>query len=421
MSLRHIRYYPSALLGSLVILGLIGVALHTLMTMPYATAVAAWRVGDPMLPINARPVWWGWLSGQDLPATIRVSGATNPTEALREGIRRASVELPFAYASSTQPSEIKLFIEETAGKREILFTLTGKRPDGREVDLGQRRIRGQAIVRLDPEALMLASGNGEELKALSGQYALTLDALCFDAAELSANLVVYGQVHGWAGTDHRRRDLGLALRWGTVVALGFGLIAALVSSIGTLTIAATGVWLGGVVDAAIQRLTEVAMIMPVIPVLMLIGTLYTSSLWGLLPIVILFGWFSSELKSHRAMLLPMRDAPYIQSAVCYGASHARIVLRYLVPRTLPILIPSLITSIPAFVFLEASLSYLGLGDPSMPTWGKVLADAQSQSALFNDQAYWVIEPVALLMLSGIGFALIGHSLDRVLNPRLRSY
>jgi peptide/nickel transport system permease protein len=78
-----------------------------------------------------------------------------------------------------------------------------------------------------------------------------------------------------------------------------------------------------------------------------------------------------------------------------------------------------VISIPGFVFLEASLAILGLGDPVLPTWGKVIEDARSQGALYNGYYYWMLEPFVLLMLTGLGFSMLGFALDRIFNPRLR--
>ena len=95
------------------------------------------------------------------------------------------------------------------------------------------------------------------------------------------------------------------------------------------------------------------------------------------------------------------------------------VTLYLIPRIIPLLIPQMVTLIPTFVFLEASLAVLGLGDPVLPTWGKVITDAISNGALYQGQYYWILEPAVLLMLTGLAFAMLGFVLDRVFNPRLR--
>jgi peptide/nickel transport system permease protein len=86
---------------------------------------------------------------------------------------------------------------------------------------------------------------------------------------------------------------------------------------------------------------------------------------------------------------------------------------------IPLLIPGLISSVPSFVFLEATLAVLGLGDPVLPTWGKMINDADVHAALFKGYYYWMVEPAVLLMVTGLGFAMLGFALDRVFNPKLR--
>ena len=139
----------------------------------------------------------------------------------------------------------------------------------------------------------------------------------------------------------------------------------------------------------------------------------------MLGVVILVSVFGASIKTYRAIFLQVRTLPYIEAAQAYGAGNMRIIFRYLVPRILPLVIPNLVILVPSFVFLEASLAVLGLGDPVLPTWGKVINDARSQGALFNGYYYWILEPAALLMLAGLAFAMVGFALDRVFNPRLR--
>lgn len=111
------------------------------------------------------------------------------------------------------------------------------------------------------------------------------------------------------------------------------------------------------------------MILPTLPILIMIGTFYSKSLWVMLGTIIVLSIFGSAIKSNRAMFLQMKTAPYIEAARSYGAPNLRIVFRYLVPKAIPLLIPSFVIMIPSLVFLEASLAYIGLGDPVLPTWG----------------------------------------------------
>jgi peptide/nickel transport system permease protein len=91
----------------------------------------------------------------------------------------------------------------------------------------------------------------------------------------------------------------------------------------------------------------------------------------------------------------------------------------MIPRVIPTVVPQLVTLIPTYVFIEATLAVLGLGDPLLPTWGKIINDASENSATYTGLYYWVLEPSALLMITGLAFALLGFALDRIFNPRLR--
>lgn len=436
--LGQLRRYPSAMAGLAIIALLVALSLYTVIAIPYSQALELWRGGEHwrMHPLNARPAWIDWLTGGGLPRTVVVASRDVAVEeVVFAGGRQLRIPLAFDYDYTAFPSEINLFVSARYAQREPFVRLTWQMPDGLEVPLGGRRITRTERVSISqdwalerrlgqvPHVGLLAASSADSTppQVRPGRYALVLEAILFEPdAALEAELVVYGRVHGLAGTDHRRRDLTVALAWGTPVALAFGLLAAVGTTITTLVIAAVGVWFGRWVDATIQRLTEVNMILPLLPILVMVGTLYSTSIWLMLGVVIALGIFSAGIKMYRAMLLPVREAAYIEAARAYGAGHARIVLRYMIPRILPVLIPTFVTLIPTFVFLEASLAVLGLGDPVLPTWGKVLNDAQSQSALYNGYYYWVLSPAALLMLTGLGFAMLGFALDRVFNPRLRA-
>jgi peptide/nickel transport system permease protein len=119
------------------------------------------------------------------------------------------------------------------------------------------------------------------------------------------------------------------------------------------------------------------------------------------------------------MFLQTKESPYIEAAKAYGAGDTRIIFQYMLPRVIPVLIPQFILLIPSYVFLEASLAILGLGDPVLPTWGKIINDSYANGALYNGWYYWVLEPSVLLMFTGLAFAMVGFALDRIFNPRLR--
>jgi peptide/nickel transport system permease protein len=304
-------------------------------------------------------------------------------------------------------------------------------PDGREIPLADLTVTAQLNHSVSQDSRLVRRLGGQpEIKlfedpanpgkVLKGTYKLVGEGLVFeDGSSVDAELVVFGKLYGLAGTDHRRRDITVALLWGTPVALSFGLVAAVGSSIATMFLGAAAVWFGGWIDWLIRRINEVVMILPLLPILIMVGLFYSRSIWVMLSVVILLGIFGSGILSYRSMFIQVKESGYIDAARAYGAGSGRIIIRYMIPKIIPTLIPGFVTQVPSFVFLEATLALLGLGDPVLPTWGKLLNDAQSHGALFNGYFYWVLEPAFLLMLAGLGFAMLGFALDRIFNPRLR--
>jgi peptide/nickel transport system permease protein len=183
-----------------------------------------------------------------------------------------------------------------------------------------------------------------------------------------------------------------------------------------MALAATGVWFGGWVDNLIQRLVEANMILPVIGIAVLIYSYFNVSIWTLLWIVVLLNVFGSPIKSFRAALLQVRDSPYIEAAKAYGAGNTRIIFRYLVPRIIPTLIPQLVILIPAYVFLEATLGIFNVYS-IYPTWGRIIYEALRYGGSYGS-GYWVLEPIGMLLLTGLAFSMLGFALERILNPRI---
>ncbi len=437
---KEIRQYPSALIGLAIIFGLIFISIYTMITIPYNEAIYLWRGGEEVWynsPKTASPKWVNWFRKEKLPETFSLDTRDGEIEKNYETLGD-STDITFTYNFDYNydefPDELSLVFWSEFDEKFPHVSLTWLTPDGREIRMGsislekkllhyrvsqddrlQRKLKGEL-----PQVGLFADPNFEEPTPLKGTYQLQVSVLVFEQdADVDAEFVMYGKVSGWAGTDHRRRDLSLALLWGTPIALAFGLLAAEGSTITTLFIAAFGVWFGGWVDEIIQRITEVNMILPFLPILIMVGTFYSRSLWIMLGVIVALNIFSGGIKTYRAMFLQVKASSYIEAAQAYGASNIRIIFNYLIPRIIPLLIPQFVTLIPTFVFIEASLAVLGLGDPVLPTWGKIIHEANINGALHVGQYYWVLQPSFLLMVTGLAFASIGYSLDRIFNPRLR--
>ncbi len=436
---RELRRYPAAVVGLSVIVFFFGVAIYGVVTIPYQQAIALWR-GDRetwyRYPQNALPEWVDFFTGEALPHTLvldsREGDALRESTSVSEGVRDVTLVFPIDYDYDHFPPEMTLFFHTAHTSQQPHVSMMWHTPDGREIRLTDMGVRSDETYRFDKDERLvrrlghiapqqaLFADPGDAETPLKGHYELRIEARLFnDEAELEAEFVVFGEVHGLAGTDERRRDLMVAVLWGTFVALAFGISAAASTTLVTMVLAAAGAWFGGWVDQLIQRVTEVNMVLPFLPVSLMIFTLYSKSIWVILGVTVLLSIFGSGLKGYRAAFLQIREAPYVEAAQAYGAGHRRIIARYLIPRLSSVLVPQFITLIPGFVFLEAALAFLGMSDPRLPTWGQLVYAAFANN-VFQGPYHLVALPAAILLILGLSFALVGYALEKILNPQLRS-
>lgn len=439
-TLRDLFQYPSAVLGMTLILFLLGVGVYALVTIPYTEAVRLWRGGEDVWyqnPRYAAPAWFNTFSKIKRPISFRVNttdgSMTKTVTPASDDISSVEEVYSFDYTYDTPPQEMNLYFTTKFDKKLPFVSIVWHTPDGREIKIANMAVERKTTYRFSQDPKLQKSLKTEQVmnalfldpesetpKVVKGQYQLEIIGATFESgSDIDAEFVFHGDLYGLAGTDKYRRDLFLPLLYGTPLALAFGLLAAFGTAFLTMIIAAVGAWYGGWVDELIQRITEVNLVLPFLSILIMVGTFYSRSIWLMLGITILLSIFGGAIKTYRAIFLQSKEASYIEAARSYGASSSRIIFTYMIPRMVPLLIPTLVSSVPGFVFLEASLAVLGLGDPLLPTWGKVINDAFTDGALYQGRYYWILEPAALLMFTGLGFAMFGFALDRVFNPRLR--
>jgi peptide/nickel transport system permease protein len=439
-SIRDLLRYPSAVFGSIIVLLLLGVAAYALATIPYREAVRLWRGGEDVWyknPKYAAPAWFNLFSSKKEPLSFAVNttdgSMTKTVNDKESNIHTQEITYSFDYVYDGFPDEMILYFMPKIVTKFPFASVKWITPDGRKIRIVDMAVDNKATYRFSQDQkletklrtdkiiqALFADPKAKNPTVLKGKYQLVISGTTFEAgADLDAQFIFQGKLFGLAGTDKYRRDLLLPLLYGTPIALAFGLLAALGTSLLTMVIAAIGTWYGGWVDELIQRITEVNLVLPFLAILIMVGTFYSRSIWLMLGVTILLSIFSGSIKTYRAIFLQSKESSYIEAARAYGASSPRIIFTYLIPRMVPLLIPALVSSVPSFVFLEASLAVLGLGDPVLPTWGKVINDAFADGALYQGRYYWVLEPAILLMITGLGFALLGFALDRIFNPRLR--
>ena len=459
-ALKTLFFYKSALAGLIILLCIVGFAVYTVYSYPYEQAVEHWRAGEKTWLDNPRyalPEWITFFTGTNPPKTIILSTDMESRNVrkivvpISENMSYIRIDMKFDYFYDDYPSEINVFFNATFKELNPRIDVIWIKPDGENITLKnmvlntedryyisvdletkdllskivQERLGLNESPYILPERYLFSPfsenvTDPEYVDVLNGTYTMRITGTLYEKnSDIDVKLVVYGKVYGWAGTDNLRRPISIAIMWGTPIALSFGVIAAVTIGLIQMIIAAISAWFGGRVDELIQRITEVNLVLPFFPILLMISTFYKFSIWILLLVVIALSMFGAGVKSYRALFLQLREFPYVEAAMSYGAGNFRIIFRYLIPKILPLIIPGMVLSVADFVFLEAALAVLGLGDPDAPTWGKVINDALNDGALYKGLYYWVLEPASLLVLTAIGFALIGFTLEKIFNPRLR--
>lgn len=454
--------YKSGIFGITLLILLVSLSAYTITVIPYDRAVALWRGEDEVwieTPRNAKPYWFNSF-GMNLPETIvrESSNVGQPgiikveTPVAGMNTKLLHISFSFDYAFDDFPSEVNLFLSSKYNESAPLLKVYWSKPGTTEIELltilprskdlrvslsidslVTKRVQeyvvsilgGQPQILLSVEQALFAvedetMNSTLTVKPLKGKYKLTLEGTLYGSdSDVDARMIVYGKVYGLAGTDHLRRDLMIALLWGTPIALAFGLTASLTISLLQLIIATISGYYGGKTDSVLQRITEGYMILPFLPFLIMIATFYRLNIWIMLLVIIGLSIFGAGVKSTRALVMQIKEYPYIEAAKAYGASSKRIVFFYIIPKILPPIVPGLISSVPGYVFLEAALSLLGLGDPYIPSWGKVIQDSYAAGALYKGHFYWVLEPASMLILTAFAFSFLGFALDKIVNPKLR--
>jgi peptide/nickel transport system permease protein len=220
------------------------------------------------------------------------------------------------------------------------------------------------------------------------------------------------------GLDDAGVDVFSQVIYGAQVSLMVGFAAALVTMLigGAVGIAAG--YLGGKSDTVLMRITDYFLVIPDIPLMLVVAAIWGRSLRNIILIIGVIYW-TTTARLVRAQVASLRQRVFVKRARAIGASNTRVVFRHILPQVAPLLVAITVLSVAFAIFAETALAFLGLGDPSRTSWGKMIENAFQGSAI-TVGAWWAIVPpgvaVALVVLA---CTLIGRALEEALNPRLR--
>lgn len=456
--------------------GRMGVAMAIILTVLAVWVVVTYpsdfgpkRWSDPSVwadyPKAAPPAWTTLLGGNRV--QHRILTATEPASVVTRGPAEIrTYAMPFTFNESEAPTFLSFRLGEvTYSGRPPSYSVVLVRPDGNEVALFRDTVTGPrpnetapyvrnaeepvrvllsaesgaaeatakmlaeaygvtidpASIQGRPEAALFGTpdGNGG-FTPLPGDYRIEVRVAVADTADTIAQVgaVAGGAVYGWAGTDTQGRDLMEGLLFGLPVALLIGISAAVVSTaIGTGLGLISG-FMGGRVDLVIQRTADIINNVPTLPLLIFMVFVLGPQLWLILLVLVAFSWPGMTILV-RSMVLGLRGGSEVEAARALGASKRWIIRKHVFPHTAPFVFTQLIFFVPAAILAEAGLAFLGLGDPSLPTWGQILENGFRTGAVFLGYWWWVIAPGLAIVITAVTFMLLSLALEPVVNPRLR--
>ena len=242
----------------------------------------------------------------------------------------------------------------------------------------------------------------------------------YDPRQVVARPYLAPSAAHWLGTNDIGQDIFSEILWGTRTSLLIGLIAATAAVLVGTGVGIVASLAGGWLDQALMRMTDVVLTMPFLPLAIVLAAFLGPSLWNTALVIALVIW-ARPARVVRSQGLSIVSRSYVEAAHALGGGFGHVLARHVLPGVLPLALSQFILATSGAILTEASLAFLGLGDPIQKSWGTILFYAQARGAFLNGSwPWWVLPPGLLISATVLSFALIGRSLEGVLMPRLKA-
>lgn len=215
------------------------------------------------------------------------------------------------------------------------------------------------------------------------------------------------------------QDVFSMLIYGTRVSLAVGIVTGLaIAFLGSVLGVMAG-YLGGFVDSLLMRIVDIMIVIPTLPLTIVITNIFGHSYVVIVFVFVLFGW-QSLARVVRSQVLLLKNADYVKAAELSGAGKKYIMFRHILPGVSNLVVMNTALTCAGIMIAEAGLSFLGLGNPTAISWGKMLADAQSGGSMLFGHWWTILAPGIGIFLSVYAFMRIGLAIEEILNPRMKA-
>jgi peptide/nickel transport system permease protein len=220
------------------------------------------------------------------------------------------------------------------------------------------------------------------------------------------------------GTD----DFGLSVLTLVIQGSKISLLVGLVATIMTMTIGAlVGIvagYRGGWIDTLLMRFTDFGLVLPWLALAIVLASILGQSLFIIILVIGVTSW-PGTARLVRSQVLSVRERPYVERARALGGGNWHMIVHHILPNVMPVIFANTILTIAIAILSESALSFLGLGDPTSPSWGTLLENAFEAGATTLGAWWWIGAPGVCIVLVVLGFTMCGFALDDIINPKIR--